>query len=204
MLDLLMPLTFAVVFVVLIVLGVRAQKRMAAEFAAWVAAQGLTAMPGKWWTSPMDANGMRAGRRVRVHTFTTGSGKSRQTWLSAAVCAGSGGRLELSLVRQGFGTKISEWFGAKELTVGDEAFDARWFIKTNRGEFVQAALLPEIRARIDAVAALGGRALRIEVKNGWANYVERGGVSTKSLQRAEQALSLLEELAALAEVEATG
>ncbi|MEY4487805.1 MAG: hypothetical protein RIQ79_313 [Verrucomicrobiota bacterium] len=202
--NLIMPLVFAVVFVVLIVLGYRAQKRIAAEFAAWVAAQGLTALQGRWWSTPLEANGTRAGRQVRVHTFTTGSGKSRQTWLSAGVRAGADGRLELSIVRQGFGTKISEWFGAKEVTVGDAEFDGRWFIKSNRETFIQAALLPEIRARIDAVAALGGRALKIEVKGGWATYVERGGVSKKSLHRVELALPLLEELATLAEVEAAG
>ncbi len=202
--PLFMPLIFVTVFVVFIVLGFRAQKRMAAEFAAWVAAQGLTALQGRWWSTPLEANGTRAGRQVRVHTFTTGSGKSRQTWLSAAVRAGAGGRMELSLMRQGFGTKISEWFGAKEVTVGDAVFDGHWFIRSNRAEFIQAALLPEIRTRIDEVAALGGNSLKIEVKGGWATYVERGGVSRKSLHRVELALGLLEELATLAEVEAAG
>jgi hypothetical protein len=68
--PLFMPLIFVTVFVVFIVLGFRAQKRMAAEFAAWVAAQGLTALQGRWWSTPLEANGTRAGRQVRVHTFT--------------------------------------------------------------------------------------------------------------------------------------
>ncbi len=183
--------------------GLRAHKRLVAEFATWAAGQGLTVREGPWWSTPLEAAGTRAGRRVEVSTFTTGSGKSRTTWL-AVVVKGVPGRLELSLVRQGFGTKISEWFGTKEIEVGDSAFDARWFVRSNRAEFVAAALLPEIRTRIDEVANLGGRSLKIEVKDGRAKYVEQGGISTKSMQRAERVFPLLEELVALAEVEAAG
>jgi len=183
--------------------GLRAHKRLVAEFAAWAAAQGLAVREGPWWSTPLEAVGTRAGRRVEVSTFTTGSGKSRTTWL-AVIVKGVPGRLELSLVRQGFGTKVSEWFGTKEIEVGDAAFDARWFVRTNRPEFVAAALLPEIRTRIDEVAALGGRSLKIEVQAGQAKYVEQGGVTTKSMQRAERVFPLLEELVALAEVEAAG
>jgi hypothetical protein len=56
----------------------------------------------------------------------------------------------------------------------------------------------------DEVAALGGRSLKIEVQAGQAKYVEQGGVTTKSMQRAERVFPLLEELVALAEVEAAG
>lgn len=181
--------------------GLRAHKRLVAEFAAWAQAQGLTVREGPWWSTPLEAEGTRAGRRLNVSTFTTGSGKSRTTWLAVFV-SGAPGRLELSLVRQGFGTKIAEWFGTKEVEVGDAAFDGRWFVRTNRPEFVQAALLPEIRTRIDEVAALGGRSLKIEVKGGQAKYVEQGGISSKSMQRVERVFPLLEELVALAEVEA--
>ena len=184
-------------------LALRSHKKLVAEFAAWAAGHGLAVREGTWWSTPLAAEGVRAGRRVRVHTFTTGSGKSRTTWLEVAVL-GVPGRLELSLVRQGFGTKIAEWFGTKEITVGDPAFDARWFVKTNREEFVAAALLPETRARIDAVAGLGGRSLRIEVQAGMVKYVEQGSITQAAMRRAEQVFPMLEELAALAEVEAAG
>jgi hypothetical protein len=183
--------------------GLQAHKRLVAEFAVWASSQGLAVREGPWWSTPLEATGMRSGRRVEVSTFTTGSGKSRKTWL-AVVVKGVPGRLELSLVRQGFGTKISEWFGTKEIQVGDAAFDARWFVRSNRSEFVAAALLPEIRTRIDEVAGLGGRSLKIELKDGRANYVEQGGISSKSMQRVERVFPLLEELVALAEVEAEG
>ena len=200
------PLIFLVFFGIMAAFfwfGLRSHKRLIAEFAVWAAAQGLTVREGPWWSTPLEAAGVRSGRRVEVSTFTTGSGKSRTTWL-AVVVKGVPGRLELSLVRQGFGTKISEWFGTKEIEVGDAAFDARWFVRSNRAEFVAAALLPEIRARIDAVAGLGGRSFKIEVQAGQVKYVEQGGVTSASMRRTEQVFPLLEELAALAEVESAG
>ena len=42
--------------------------------------------------------------------------------------------------RQGFTTRIMEFFGTKEITVGDAAFDAAWFVQTNQPEFLAAAL----------------------------------------------------------------
>jgi len=202
--EILLPLLMVGGFLALVGFGFRSHKRIQAEFAAWAAAQGLVVREGSWWRTPLEAEGKRAGRRVRVHTFTTGSGKSRTTWLSATVAVGASGRLELSFVRQGFGTKVASWFGAKEVSVGDARFDQRWFIRSNRPDFVVAALLPEMRARIEEVAALGGNALKLEVKDGWAHYVEKGGVSAKACRRLEQAIPLLEELAVLAEVEAAG
>jgi hypothetical protein len=182
--------------------AMRTYKRTLEEFRRWAAVQGLTVAEGAWWASVPEATGMRAGRRLRVATFTTGSGKSKQTWLAAAVAVGAGGRLELEFKRQDFGTKVAEWFGAKEITVGEAGFDARWFVRTNQPDFVQAALLPEMRVRMDEVAALGGRELKIEIKDGWARYVERGGVSAQACERIERALPLLDELAVLAEVSA--
>jgi hypothetical protein len=196
-------LLFVGVVVGFVWFAIRSVKKLRAEFASWALAQGLTPKEGSWWKTWPSAEGVRFGRNVRVQTFTTGSGKSRITWVEVAV-SGVAGRLELELVRQGFGTKIAEWFGAREVTVGDAAFDARWFVRTNREEFVRAALLPEMRARIDAVAGLGGRSLKIEAKGGVVRYVEQGGITTASMRRAEQVFPLLDELVALAEVEAAG
>jgi hypothetical protein len=195
-------LLFVVMAGLMVAWAMRTYKRTLEEFRRWAAAQGLSVGEGAWWASLPEATGTRAGRRLRVATFSTGSGKSKQTWLAAAVAVGAGGRLELEFKRQGFGTKVAEWFGAKEVTLGEAGFDARWFVRTNQPDFVKAALLPEMRLRIDAVAALGGRELRIEIKDGWVRYVEHGGVNAQACGRIERALPLLDELAVLAEVSA--
>lgn len=182
--------------------GITTHKRMMEQFRAWAAALGLEVKSGKGWTASPEAEGMRGGRILRVNTFTTGSGKSRQVWLAAGMATGVRGGLELEFKRQGFATTVAEWFGAKEVKVGEPGFDGRWFVRTNRPEFVRAALLPEMRTRIDEAGTLGGRAIKIEVKDGWARYVEQGGVNPKACARVERLLPLLEELAVLADVAA--
>jgi hypothetical protein len=62
----------------------------------------------------------------------------------------SHGNLVFHITVQGFGSRILELFGSREIVVGDPAFDGKWFIRTNQPEFFQAALIPELRARLSA------------------------------------------------------
>ncbi len=67
------------------------------------------------------------------------------------------GNLTFELQPQGLGTRLAELFGAKEITVGDAAFDAAWFIRTNTPESFGALLLPEIRTRFLTLHNVGGK-----------------------------------------------
>jgi len=104
--------------------------------------------------------------------------------------------------RQGFTTRIMEFFGTKEITVGDAAFDAAWFVQTNQPEFLAAALVPEIRAR--GMAALAARAKgSFSLKDGAVRYAEQGTLaSAVQLARLEQQVPLLHYLADLTDVAA--
>lgn len=116
-----------------------------------------------FWPEPRAAGQFR-GRQAELYTFTTGSGKSRVRWSALAVTPTATGGLTFRLTRQGLGSKLSEWFGAKEITVGDRAFDDAWFIQTNHADFFRAALIPELRARLTAVSDTSGRAHRASLK----------------------------------------
>jgi hypothetical protein len=194
-------LFFAVIAAVFFSIARKHFAKLRKEFPEWAAGLGWTAQPMKSWTTTPEAHGDYAGRRGRAYIYTTGSGKSRQSWSAIELLAAGTPRLELVFKRQGFGTKIEGWFGAKEVEVGDAAFDAKWFIQTNRPDFVRAALLPEVRARIEELGARGGRQMRLDFKAGRATYAEQGHFQAATRERLAAALPVLADMAALAEVE---
>ncbi len=152
------------------------------------------------FTSVQSLEGEQAGRAVRYWTYSTGSGKSRTTWVAVAVRPRAEGGLQFDLTRQSFGSKIMEMFGVKEIKVGDPVFDAAWFVRTNQPDFLAAALVPSIRARLMAEPA-GRWGARYKLENGLVQYVEQGHLSSAEvLARLERQLPLLHELADVAEV----
>lgn len=155
------------------------------------------------FTSVQSLEGEQAGRAIRYRTYTTGSGKSRTAWVAVDVRARTEAGLQFDLTRQSLGSKIMEIFGVKEVRVGDPAFDAAWFVRTNQPDFLAAALVPSIRARLMAEPA-GRRGARYKLENGLVQYVEQGHLSSAEvLARLERQLPLLHELADVAEVFAT-
>ncbi len=98
------------------------------------------------------------------------------------------------------GSKLMEMFGVKEIQVGDPALDAAWFVRTNQPDFLAAALVPSIRARLLAEPAIG-RSARYKLEQGPVHYAEQGSLATPAvLERLERQLPLLQELADVAEV----
>jgi hypothetical protein len=155
--------------------------------------------PRRWTELPV-VTGARRGKPVKVFSYTTGSGKQRQTWAALVVAPASPTRLTFALSRQGFGARLQEVFGAKEIVVGDPAFDAAWFIQTNDPDFFRAALIPELRARLQAARAEGAKG-RFELKDGVVGYVEEGSFySPARCRRYAKMVDLLCDLADVAEV----
>jgi hypothetical protein len=153
---------------------------------------------GFTWVESME--GTQAGRAIRYWTYATGSGKSRVTWVAVGVQPRATAGLQLELTRQNFGSKIMEMFGVKEVQVGDPAFDAAWFVRTNQPDFLAAALVPAIRARLLAAPA-EGRSARYKLEQGPVFYAEQGAFASAAvLARLERQLPLLHELADVAEV----
>lgn len=189
-------------FIALIVWGaVQHQKKVRANLEGLAARLGLqvTGDPRGLVTSGA-VSGVRQGKEVRFWTYATGSGKSRRTWCAVGVRPRAHGGLEFDLRRQGFGTKVMEWLGAKEIQVGDPAFDREWFVRTNQPEFLAAALVPEVRARL---AALGHFASEkpFQLEGGLVQLSTPGTFGNdKVVTRLEACLPLLYDLADIAEV----
>ncbi len=187
----------------LVVWGVRAARRQTLANLTALAERtglGLVGDLSSWDSSSLRVEGVRQGKQVRFWAYATGSGKSRQHWIAVGVAPRRSGRLEFRLEAQGFGTKVAEFFGAKEIRVGDPAFDAAWFIRTNAAEAFAAALLPEIRMQLTAARAAGATQ-PFKLEDGWVSYAELGQYSdAKRLARLESVLPLLMDLADAAEV----
>lgn len=169
---------------------------------------GLTLEPARprfGMLPPPRASGTIDGRRARLYTFTTGSGKSRREWCAIGIKPREVGGLTFSFSRQGLDTKLAELFGAREITVGDPAFDQTWFIRTNQPEFFRAALLPELRARL--TAALGDsrppRGSTLKLESDEIVYAEQGTFNDEDrCARFQRLAGVLSDFAAVAEVHA--
>ena len=206
--PLLMGVGMLVFFGLILWIAVKSAKQASLRMAQLAANLGLTMETsqvtlGIFHSAPK-ASGLRRGKRMEIFTYTTGSGKSRTSWAAIAAWARSDGGLTFTLSRQGFGTKIAQLFGSREIQVGDPAFDAAWFIQTNRPEFLAAALLPEVRAKLDA-AARGGSRGSLKLEHGRVIYAEVGGFGdNKRCERFEGIADVVCDLADVAEVHASG
>lgn len=148
-------------------------------------------------------HGTIQGRRVRLWSYTTGSGKSQTTWAAVGVTPRQESGLEFKFSRQGLATKMMELFGSKEITVGDRAFDEAWFVQTNQPDYLGAALVPEIREKLMAAHRAGGGGIFRMDAGGEVVYVEQGSLSSaKVIARLEAVLPVLFDLADVAEVAA--
>lgn len=172
---------------------------MMRDFARRAGLQAVeTSALGFTWIESLE--GTQAGRTIRYWTYATGSGKSRITWAAVGVQPRAAAGLQFELTRQNLGSRIMEMFGVKEVRVGDPAFDAAWFVRTNQPDFLAAALVPSIRARLLAGPA-EGRSVRYKLEQGPVHYAEQGGFASAAvLARLERQLPLLHELADVAEV----
>lgn len=139
---------------------------------------GLVLEPGQpklgWFHPAPRGRGVIRGKRVEFFTYSTGSGKSRVQWAAITIAPADAGGLTFGIDRQGLLTKLGELFGMKEIQVGDPAFDAKWFVQTNQPDFFRAAFLPELRAKLTALADQGLLRGALALKDGVVKYKERG------------------------------
>lgn len=198
------------VFVVMAFLVVWAARKHARktreELAALASRSGLrlTEKTSLGITMVESLEGQQQGRPVRFWSYSTGSGKSRTTWMTVGVTVPGAVALQFDLTRQNFASRLMELFGAKEIQVGDPAFDQAWFVRTNQPEFFAAALVPAIRAKL--MAEVGDRRSTggFKLENGIVRYTEMGGLSAAAVERFATKLPLLQDLADVAEVSARG
>jgi hypothetical protein len=147
-------------------------------------------------------SGQVRGKRIEVFPFSTGSGKSRVQWSAISATPLAEGGLTFELRPQGLDTKLMEMFGSREIQVGDPAFDRAWFIQTNQPDFLRAALVPELREKIGALAREAGvRGAQLQLEHGVVRYAEHGSLSdSRRCDRLGRALDAVCDLADVAEV----
>lgn len=199
---LLISVVVLVVVGLVIVAAVGQQRRAKANLTALAERLGLQLVMAKkaFGLTEARVEGRWQGRDVRFWTYSTGSGKSRREWVVAGVDTPRGGDVAFELRTQGMLTKISEFFGAKEIQVGNPRFDAEWFISTNRPTELGAALLPEIQEKISALHAAGAKGTYVR-KESWVCYVEQDTFSSEAaIARLEGALPVLADLADVVDV----
>lgn len=129
--------------------------------------------------------GLLRGRPVRIFNYTTGSGKSRTTWCAVGVGLSNPGRFTLAISREGVLTRVGRVFGVDDVATGDAAFDEQFYIKSSDPAYVQAALIPEVRAQFTAAWKSRGR---LQVEGDEVRYAEPGQFSSDHICRRIPAL----------------
>ncbi|MEY3773324.1 MAG: hypothetical protein RLZZ129_104 [Verrucomicrobiota bacterium] len=201
-LSVLMMVAFFVVVPVLAVWAmIHSTRKMRAQFERLAANLGLLLDPPEpprgITAPPPSLVGSIRGKAVKIHVYSTGSGKSRTTWTEVVVTPVLAGDMTFGFTREGFGTRVMQLFGAKEIKVGNREFDEAWFVQTNRPDFLRAALLPELQQKFRPFRGV------CKLEQGLVTYTERGLLANEATRhRFEQAMELACDLADLAEVQA--
>lgn len=139
------------------------------------------------------------GRSVRIYSYVTGSGKSRTHWCAVEARAQNPGGLSFSISSENFLTRAGRAFGLQDVAVGDEAFDRKFFVRSNQPEYMRMALIPEVRARFLAGWGAGSRG-GIKAEAGTVKYSEVGSFSSgKIVARVPQILELVCDAADIVE-----
>ena len=114
----------------------------------------------------------------------------------AAVTARKTGGLTFSLERRvAFLDFFARFFRRNEAKTGDASFDSNWVLKTNRPEFMQAALLPEMRAKIIQFTGDGVSRPNFKLEGFRVVYSESGSFSSdKVCDRIAQAADIVCDL----------
>lgn len=178
-----------------------AQKKTLANLQALAGRLGLQlTTPPRALSGGGVVSGVQQDRAVRFWTYSTGSGKSRRTWVAVGVRPRAAGGLQFEIQPQNLATKVMEWFGAKEIQVGDPAFDQAWFVQTDQPEFLAAALVPEIREKLTVPNGAGWSG-SYKLTEGEVRFaLQNNFASEKAIMQLEARLPVLHDLADVAEV----
>jgi hypothetical protein len=189
----------------LVVWAMVVQRRRAAANLQKLAAQlGLDFVAAEGWSGRARVTGTRRGKKIDFFNYTTGSGKSRTIWAAVTARAAMAGALTFTLQKRSFLTKVEKLFGVHEVTMGNAEFDRAWFVQTNQPEFLRAALIPELRAKLIGALHTGDKG-KFELKNNEVKYAEAGDFSdAKRRDRFTALADVMCDLADVAEVAAEG
>ncbi len=177
---------FVGVFALAITTAIRQRKRAAANLLRVADELRLEfrrgTARGPFGKGAPSVEGVVDGRPIRIHSYTTGSGKQRTQWCAISLTATNPGGLSLRISGENVLTKAGRAFGIDDVEVGDPVFDKTFFVKANKPEFIRAALIPEVRERFLAARRTGARGT-ITVEGAEVKYAEVGSFSNEKLAR---------------------
>jgi hypothetical protein len=201
-------LIFVVIGVVtvggLIVALVVSRRRMTRNLQGLAKQLGLEFVPTRNWFKQPSVAGTRRGRPMQIYNYYTGHGKYRKAWSAVSAHSAGDGRLTFKLRKKDFSARLNQLFSSRPVTTDDTEFDKAWFVQTNQPEFLRAALIPELRARLMEVRRAGSKGT-IELEHAAVKYAESGYFT--SAKRTGRFLALADvvcDLADIAEVAAEG
>jgi len=196
---------FVLMLGVAVLLGRRQAKRARENLAALARDLGLQLdekppVLGVFAQTPT-LSGDHGGRALRFFTYSTGSGKNRQTWQACGVRCENPQGLTFQLGTQNALSRLGILLGMQDVQVGDAAFDARFVVKTSDADFLRAALLPEVRAALLRCWASRATGAHVKLAGNEVVYAENGSFAdTAVVARMKAVVEPLLALAALPEV----
>lgn len=197
---------FALVMVTVVGLAIwagRVQKQRATANLQKLATRlGLEFVPAAGWTGRPSVTGTLREKKANFFSYVTSNGKSSTAWAALTIQVAAAGGLTFSIEKRGFATKIEKLFGAHEAVVDDAEFAKAWFVQSNQPDFMSAALIPELRAKLMAARQAGAYG-NFGLKGGEVKYAEVGGFANAKLcERFTTLADVMCDLADIAEVAA--
>lgn len=157
-------LIFVFIFGLVAVIVIIGYSNSRSKRAAWgeLASQtGLNFVAGNFLGKPSVVSGIYRGHSLALDTFSRGGGEDRTTYTRIVLGLKNPTQLTLSISEEGVGSKLKKLFGAQEILVGDEAIDAKFFIKGSPEMAVQRLLTnTSLRQKL-----LESKSLHIELGN---------------------------------------
>ncbi|WP_442889960.1 hypothetical protein [Congregicoccus parvus] len=185
--DVVIPLVFGAFFLATVMLGIssaaRGRKRTHVNLLELANRLGLTPegleLGSVFRVSRPELRGSYRGRRIRVFSYTTGSGKNRTQWCAIATEVANRTGMSLRISRENFFTRAGRRFGIDDVQIGDANFDRDFYVKSDRPEYLRAAMIPEIRHRLQQVW-VSGTSGSLSVEGAELRYAEIGSFSDAS------------------------
>lgn len=99
-----------------------------------------------WIRRPLRIEGKRRGCDVSIFHYSTG-GKNSTTYATVRIAVDNPKDLKLGFSQESMLGKLGKTFGMQDIQTGDQRFDDKFIVKCSDPEFIQQALLREIKER---------------------------------------------------------
>lgn len=135
-----------------------------------------------WIRKPMRMEGSYRNYSLKIYNYTVGSGKNSTTYSTARIFGENSKDLTFEFHREGMFSKLGKMFGMQDIETGDTKFDKMFVVKSSDPDFMQVALLPEIKEKFYNVWEQHKAHGTIRLKGDELCYDEVGTISNKQIR----------------------